>query len=176
MTAKSTGKKSKKIPSVPPVILSPGSVIRMETPRSSRSQPKSHIVVSAPEPVSGFKRFLQEHAVVALAIGFVVATQIQALARQLIASFIDPAFKLLFGQKLSQRTFTLQFHGRSANFGWGSFIYALLDVLFVLITIYIVVRLFKLEDLDNPKKKKKNGDQGKDTHDRVVRLEVEDES
>lgn len=174
MAAKSSGKKSKKIPipSTPPVILSPGSVIRMETPRSSRGQPKPHhIVVSAPEPVSGFKRFLQEHAVVALAIGFVVATQIQALARQLIASFIDPSFKLLFGQKLSQRTFTLYFHGRSANFGWGSFIYALLDVLFVLIAIYVVVRLFKLEDLDNPKKDKKKDKKD----DRTVRLKIEEE-
>lgn len=165
MADKSDDQKPKKYQPV----LNPGSVVRMEAPKSSRNQPKPHIVVTTPEPVSGFKRFLQEHAVVALAIGFVVATQIQALAKQLIASFIDPTFKLLFGQKLSLRTFTLHFHGRSANFGWGSFIYALVDVLFVLITIYIVVRLFRLEELENPKKKKKN----KDNH--TVRLKLEDE-
>lgn len=150
MTAKARSPKPKH-----PQVLNPGSVIRMEVPKSSRNQPKAHIIVSAPEPVSGFKTFLREHAVVALAIGFVVATQIQALAKQLIASFIDPAFKLLFGEKLSQRTATLHFHGRTADFGWGSFIYALLDVLFVLITIYIAVRIFKLEDLGIPDKKKK---------------------
>lgn len=150
MTAKSRSPKPKH-----PQVLNPGSVIRMEVPKSSRHQPKTHIIVSAPEPVSGFKTFLREHAVVALAIGFVVATQIQALAKQLIASFIDPAFKLLFGEKLSLRTFTLHFHGRTADFGYGSFIYALLDVLFVLITIYIAVRIFKLEDLGTPDKKKK---------------------
>jgi large-conductance mechanosensitive channel len=150
MTAKSRNPKPKH-----PQVLNPGSVIRMEAPKSSRNQPKAHIIVSAPEPVSGFKTFLREHAVVALAIGFVVATQIQALARQLIASFIDPAFKLLFGEKLSLRTFTLHFHGRTADFGYGSFIYALLDVLFVLITIYIAVRIFRLEDLGIPDKDKK---------------------
>ncbi len=150
MTAKPRSPKPKH-----PQVLNPGSVIRMEAPKSSRHQTKPHIIVSTPEPVSGFKTFLREHAVVALAIGFVVATQIQALAKQLIASFIDPAFKLLFGEKLSQRTATMHFHGRTADFGWGSFIYALLDVLFVLITIYVAVRIFKLEDLGTPDKKKK---------------------
>ena len=128
-----------------------GSTLRMQSPRSYDRQPKQHIPEI--EVVGGFKTFLQEHAVVALAIGFVVATQIQALAKQLIASFIDPSFKLLFGQKLSQRTFTLHFHDRAANFGWGSFLYAVLDVLFVLITIYLAVRIFNLENLENPKKK-----------------------
>lgn len=166
---KSHDHKPKKLPPLPPVVLSPGSIVRMETPKSSRGQPKPHIVVSTPESVSGFKTFLREHAVVALAIGFVVATQIQALAKQLIASFIDPAFKLLFGEKLSLRTFTLHFHGRAASFGWGGFVYAVLDVFFVLVTIYIIVRLFSLEKLENPKKKQKD----KDNH--TVRLRLEDE-
>lgn len=134
-------------------IITAGTTLRMQSPRTYDRQPKQHIPEI--EVVGGFKTFLREHAVVALAIGFVVATQIQALAKQLIASFIDPSFKLLFGQRLSQKTFTLHFHGRAANFGWGEFVYALLDVLFVLITIYIAVRIFKLEKLENPKKKKK---------------------
>lgn len=125
-----------------------GSTLRMEPPRSSRQpQPKSPVIVGAEETVGGFFEFLREHAVVALALGFVVATQIQALARQLIASFIDPAFKLLGGQALSQRTFTLHFHDRAANFGWGSFVYSLMDVMFVLVTIYLIVKIFKLDKL-----------------------------
>lgn len=129
-----------------------GTGMRMQSPISYDRQPKS--TIREIEVVGGFKTFLREHAVVALAIGFVVATQVQALARELISSFVDPAFKLLFGTKLSSGTVTLHFNGRSADFGWGSFVYAMVDVLFVLITVYVVVRLFKLENMENPKKKK----------------------
>jgi large-conductance mechanosensitive channel len=132
-----------------------GSMLRMESPKSSRQpKPKPHVVVGAEEVAGGFFDFLREHAVVALALGFVVATQIQTLARQLIASFIDPAFKLLFGQALSQRTFTLHFHDRAANFGWGQFVYGVLDVFFVLVSIYVIVKLFKLDKLQKSKNKK----------------------
>ena len=138
-----------------PQVVTTGSILRMQSPNSQRHpKPKPHIVVGTDQAVGGFIEFLREHAVIALAIGFVIATQIQALAKQLIASFIDPSFKLLFGEKLSSRTFTLHFHGRAANFGWGSFLYGVLDVLFVLIAIYVVVKIFKLEKLENPKKKK----------------------
>jgi large-conductance mechanosensitive channel len=131
-----------------------GSTLRMEPARSNRQpKPKSPVIVGTDQAVGGFVDFLREHAVIALAIGFVIATQIQTLAKQMIASFIDPAFKLLFGQALSMRTFTLHFHGRSADFGWGGFVYGLLDVLFVLISIYVVVKIFKLEKLENTKGK-----------------------
>lgn len=131
-----------------------GGTIRFEVPVSSR-QHKPQIVVSSDiHPVSGFVDFLREHAVVGLAIGFVIGTQVQSLVKQLVSSFIDPLFKLLLGQALSQRTFTLHWHGRSANFGWGGFVYALLDFLFVLATIYAVVKFLNLDQLDKPKPKK----------------------
>lgn len=136
-----------------------GSTLRMEPAKSSRQpKPKSVVIVSSEEYVGGFFDFLREHAVVALALGFVIATQIQTLAKQLIASFIDPLFTLLFGEAMSQRTFTLHFHGRVAQFGWGMFVYNVLDVLFVLITIYVVVKVFKLEKLDGSKNKKGSKD------------------
>jgi large-conductance mechanosensitive channel len=131
-----------------------GSTLRMQPAKSSRQpKPKPHVIVGTDEAIGGFFEFLRAHAVIALAIGFVIATQIQALAKQMIASFIDPAFQLLGGQALSQRTFTLHWHDRAANFGWGIFVYSLLDVLFVLVAIYVVVKIFKLEKLENPKNK-----------------------
>ena len=136
-------------------VVTTGTTLRMESPNSRRQQKPNVVIVSTDEMVGGFFDFLREHAVVALALGFVIATQIQTLARQLIASFIDPAFTLLFGQALSQRTFTLHFHGRVAAFGWGMFVYGLLDVLFVLVSIYAVVKVFNLEKLEKPKKTKK---------------------
>lgn len=129
-----------------------GGNLRMEEAKSSRGhQPRPAVIVSADEFAGGFVDFLREHAVVALALGFVIATQIQSLAKQLIASFIDPMFTLLFGKSLSARTFTLHFHHHAANFGWGTFVYTVLDVFFVLLSIYVVVKLFGLDKLDKPK-------------------------
>lgn len=104
------------------------------------------------QPVSGFTDFLRQNAIVALAVGFVVGTQVQGLVKQLIASFIDPLTALLFGGvALSSRTFTLHFGRQYANFGWGALVFALIDFLFVLVVIYGVIKLFKLDKLDKPK-------------------------
>ncbi|MDB5171203.1 MAG: putative Large-conductance mechanosensitive channel-like protein, partial [Candidatus Saccharibacteria bacterium] len=134
-------------------VVTSGSTIRFEEPKSGR-QPKTNaavVVVQEKNPVTGFVGFLREHAVVGLAIGFIIGTQAQALVKLLIASFIDPAFQLLFGQALSQRTFTLHFHERTASFAWGGFAYGLLNFLFVLAAVYIIIKTLSLDKLDKPK-------------------------
>jgi len=99
------------------------------------------------DQVGGFVDFLRDNSVIALAIGFVAGSQAQALVKTLIASFIDPAFQLFFGKSLSTRTFFLEFGSNSAVFGWGAFAYALLNIVFVLATIYILIKAFKLDRL-----------------------------
>jgi large-conductance mechanosensitive channel len=135
-----------------------GTTIRIEQPKSSR-QPKPKItVVMAQElnPVGGFVAFLREHAIVGLAVGFAIATQLQAVVKQLIASFINPLYGLLFnGQQLSTLTVTLHWHGRQEQFGWGEFVYTLVDFLFVLAIIYFAIKVFHLDNLDKPKTEKK---------------------
>lgn len=133
-----------------------GTTIRIEQPASSRHKKPgvATVVVQEINPVSGFVGFLREHAVVGLAVGFAIATQAQALIKQLITSFIDPLYALLFsGGKLSTKTTTLHFHGRDAAFTWGAFIYTLIDFLFVLMAIYFIIKLFNLDKLDKPKEK-----------------------
>ncbi len=104
------------------------------------------------EHVGGFVQFLREHAIVGLAVGFVVGTQSQAVVKQLITSFIDPAFMLFFGgTELSKRTFTLHLWKNHANFGWGAMAYALINVLFVLAVIYALIKILKLDKLDAKK-------------------------
>lgn len=111
------------------------------------------IVKSEYNPVNGFIAFIREHAIVGLAIGFVIGTQVQGLVKQLVASFISPLFNLFFGHTLTSRGFTITFHNRHTNFPWGSFIYALLNFLFVVIAIYAIVKLLKLDKLDKPVEK-----------------------
>jgi|SRR5665213_434454 len=130
--------------------------IRIDPPKSSRPHHQNPLLV-APElhPVSGFLDFLREHSVVSLAIAFVIGLQSQTLVKQLVTSFIDPLFSLLFGRALSSRTFTLNWHDRAVNFTWGAFAYALLDFIFVLGAVYAIVKILSLEDLDKPRRKKK---------------------
>lgn len=132
-----------------------GTNFRLEQPTSHRKPHPSAAkkAVKQARPVGGFADFLREYTVVSLAIGFVVATQVQGLVKQLVAGFVDPFSKLLFGTALSERTFTLHWHTRAANFGWGDFVYGLIDFLIVLVVIYIFIKLFRLDKLNKPKNK-----------------------
>lgn len=111
------------------------------------------VVMHEVNPVTGFVAFLRDYAVVGLAVGFVIGLQAQNLVKQLVSSFIDPAFQLLFGQALSQRAFILHFHDRTASFTWGAFVYGMLNFVFVLGAIYVIVKFFSLDKLDKPTKK-----------------------
>ncbi|HEY5152836.1 MAG TPA: MscL family protein [Candidatus Saccharimonadales bacterium] len=141
------------------VTVNTGDTIRIGSSNSHHRRPK-HLLIDPQEihPVNGFLDFLREHSVVSLAIAFVIGLQSQTLVKQLVTSFIDPLFSLLFGRSLSQRTFTLDWHGRAVNFTWGAFAYALLDFIFVLAAVYAIVKILSLEDLDKPRRKAKKVD------------------
>lgn len=133
-----------------------GTAMRMQQPASTR-RPKPRVtktVIEEVNPVGGFTEFLREYTVVTLAIGFVIAAQVQGLVKQLVADFINPLSQLLFATELSQRTFTLHFHTHYANFAWGDLVYGLIEFLFVLIIIYVLIKLFRLEKLNKPHDKK----------------------
>ncbi len=142
-------------------VVTTGTIVRMEQPKSNRKHKPTasqYAVVVAQEvnPVSGFVGFLREHAIVGLAVGFAIATQVQTVVKQLIASFVDPLYALLFnGQKLSAKTLTLHWHGRIQQFGWGAFVYTLIDFIFVLAAIYAVIKIFNLDKLDKRKDEEK---------------------
>lgn len=128
--------------------------MRIQQPKSSRRpKPRTTRTVQEVNPVGGFADFLREYTVVTLAIGFVVATQVQGLVRELVAGFVDPFTKLIFGTALSNRTFTLHWHTRAANFAWGEFTYALIDFMIVLVVIYLIIKIFQLDKLNKPKDK-----------------------
>ena len=136
-------------------VVTTGSTIRIEQPKSGRGHKPNLVISSSDEFVGGFVNFLREHAVVGLAIGFVIGVQAQTLVKQLVDSFISPAFNLFFGQALVQRTFTLHWHERAANFSWGAFVYALMNFLFVMVAVYALFKYLKLDKLDKPKDEKK---------------------
>ena len=121
--------------------------VHLENPEQKK-RPRKRVSLLETNVTTGFVDFLRERAVVGLAVGFVIGSQAQTVVKQLVSSFIDPAFKLLFGQNLSSRSFVLNLHHRHAQFGWGVFVYDLLDFLFLLIIIYLIIKIFKLDRLE----------------------------
>ncbi|HEX8227307.1 MAG TPA: MscL family protein [Candidatus Saccharimonadales bacterium] len=102
----------------------------------------------AREQVHGFFDFLREHAIVGLAVGFIIGAQAQTVVKQLVSSFIDPAINVAIGgAKLSERKFWV---GKE-HFDWGAMVYSLLNLIVVLATIYILIKVLKLDKLDKPK-------------------------
>jgi large conductance mechanosensitive channel protein len=135
-----------------------GGSVRITPPKTKNRhpQPKISVIVDSGDIADfshGFVDFLREHAIVGLAVGFVIGTQLQGIVKDLTAGFIAPLFQLLFGgQKLSKETFTLTWHGRAVPFGWGAVVYDIIDFIFIMLTVYVIIRLFSLDKLDKPKK------------------------
>ncbi len=104
---------------------------------------------------SGFVDFLREQSVVGLAIGLVFGTQVKAVVDQMIKSFVNPVAGLLLpGQgDLSQKVWTLHLNGKTAIFGWGAFVYVLLDFFIVVAVVYYVFKGLRLDKLDKKKDK-----------------------
>ena len=95
--------------------------------------------------VGGFVSFLQDYAVVGLALGFIVGQQANGVVKQLVASFMDPLFQVWFGQSLSGRVATLHHHQNVVRVPWGAFVYTLVEFFFVLIMLYAIIKIFKLD-------------------------------
>jgi large-conductance mechanosensitive channel len=130
--------------------------IKFEAPKGRRKpKPKTTVVASkvAARPVSGFVEFIREHAIVGLAIGFIVGAQARVLVDQLVKSFVDPAAGLLVGGAgtLSSKTASLHHDGHVTVFAWGAFVYSLIDFIGVLIVVYVVIKIFNLDKLDKKK-------------------------
>jgi len=106
------------------------------------------------EQVGGFANFLRDYAVVGLAVGFIVGQQANAVVKQLVASFLDPWVKIIFGQDLSTRV--AHFHHGTAPVAvpWGAFVYTLIEFFLVLISIYVIIKIFQLDKLKKKDKKK----------------------
>lgn len=99
------------------------------------------------EQVGGFVTFLRDHAVVGVAIGFIIGLQAQTLVKQLVESFVTPLLTLMVGPDLIHKQWVADSRTHVV-FTWGEFLYTLADFLAVLLFIYLVVKFLKLDKLD----------------------------
>ncbi len=105
------------------------------------------------EQVGGFTNFIREYAVVGLAVGFIIGQQANAVMKQLVASFVDPWLRVLFGPSLEKRVIILHHESTPVEMPWGAFVYAFIEFFCVAIIIYLVVKLLRLDKLKKPKEK-----------------------
>ena len=129
------------------------------------TQPKGHhhtgvtVLLGSDDAVrhqaAGFVHFLQDYAVVGLALGFIVGQQANGVVKQFVASFVDPLSQLWLGLDLSKQTATVHHDQTAVAVPWGAFVYVLLEFFLVLLVMYAVIKLFKLDRLVKKKEAKK---------------------
>lgn len=113
---------------------------------------KAHqkLKAKAKQQTTGFIGFVREQGVVGLAIGFIVGTQAKVLVDALTNGFINPMVGLILpgGGSLAGRTFTITVGSQEAVFGWGLFVYTLIDFIIIAGVIYFVFKWLRLDKLD----------------------------
>lgn len=111
------------------------------------------VTTTAQSSIAGFVEFIRTQGIVGLAIGFVMGLQSKALVDQFTASFINPLLGLLFNssQPLSDKTIYVQINSRSATFGWGAFVYTVINFIIIAAVIYFTFKWFRLDKLDKKK-------------------------
>ena len=139
------------------VTTSAGNVrIDQTKPKTTRRKPKVTVMVAddlVRDQVGGFVNFLQEYAVVGLALGFIVGQQANGVVKQFVASFVDPLSVVWFGQGLTTRTAIVHHHQTAVKVPWGLFVNTLLQFFLVLIAMYAVIKFFKLDKFAKKKDK-----------------------
>ena len=137
------------------VVVATGEGMKVVAPKHRRKHlRRSSVQILLEEPddlvreqVGGFVNFIREHAVVGVAIGFIVGLQAQTLIKQLVTSFITPILTLLVGPDLQKKQLVIS-GTNPVTIAWGEFLYTLADFLVVLLFIYLVVKVFRLDKLD----------------------------
>ena len=129
--------------------------VKIESPKGSK-RPHVSVIVGdeLSQPVHGFVNFLREHAVVGVAIGFIIGLQAQTLMKQLVDSFLTPLLNLFLGDVNKKQTL-LSLGNKTATFAWGKFVYSLVAFLFVLLAVYLIIKILKLDRLEKTASKKK---------------------
>lgn len=102
---------------------------------------------------TGFLEFVRTQGVVGLAIGFVIGAQAKVLVDQFTYSFVNPLLGLIVGSAdgLTGKAFHLTVAGNTATFGWGAFVYSLINFMVIAAIIYFTFKWLKLDKLDKKK-------------------------
>ncbi len=95
--------------------------------------------------MKGFMEFVRKQGVIKLAIGFIIATATVVVVNALVGDLISPIIGVITGQaSLDTLTFTIG----DAVFAYGHFLTALINFLLILLVVYVLFKVLRLEKLD----------------------------
>lgn len=100
----------------------------------------------------GFIHFIRTQGVVGLAVGFIIGGAAQDLVKALSMDLISPTIGLASGKLGNLATASTTVYGQV--FGWGHFIYSLVNLLLVALIVYFAVTRLNIETLDAKKEDK----------------------
>lgn len=104
--------------------------------------------------LGGFVGFLREQAVVGLAVGIVIGSQVQTIAKALVADFINPVIALVMpgtGDLANKAFYVHRPAAPAQKFLWGDFVSNVISFIILVAVIYFVVKGLRLDKLDKKK-------------------------
>jgi large conductance mechanosensitive channel len=99
--------------------------------------------------MKGFIHFLRTQGVIGLAVGFILGGAAQDLVKALSSDLITPIIGLSttkFGNLATASSTVL-----GQTFGWGHFIYELINLILVALVVYLVITRLHADHLDAKK-------------------------
>ena len=88
--------------------------------------------------IQGFKEFAIQGNVIDMAVGVIIGAAFKAIVDSLVADIISPIIGAFTGQDFSEKTFTIG----GVQFGYGSFIMAVVNFIIIALILYIILSSF----------------------------------
>ena len=113
--------------------------------------------LKVPKVFQGFIDFIREQGVVGVGVGFIVGTSAVVLIKSIVTNLVNPFIGLLTGGiDLSQKTACLDsVNGVCKNtLNYGQVLSDLIYFMLILLVVYLIIKILRLEKLDKPKKSK----------------------
>jgi large conductance mechanosensitive channel protein len=111
--------------------------------------------VRAPKVLQGFVDFVREQGVVGLAVGLILGFAAKSLVDSAVNNLFNPIVGFLTGGvSLENKTWCITKDVNdtcATNMGYGQFISDLISFLVVVLLVYMVFKMLKLERLDKKK-------------------------
>jgi len=107
--------------------------------------------------MKGFIGFIRNHGVAGLAIGFALGQAASNLVTSFVTSIVNPAASLLTAGSLTNLASSTVVVGK-ATIAYGQFLSVTINTAIVLIVIYTVTKLLRLEKTTAPNADEKNKD------------------
>jgi large conductance mechanosensitive channel len=99
--------------------------------------------------MKNFITFIREQGVVGLSIGFILGGAISKLVASLVSDIIDPILSI--GLKYTNSLDNSALKIGEISIMWGSFVKNLLDFVILALVVYMLVKVFKVDQIDKKK-------------------------